>query len=163
MAVQRYGDGRSMIFAGEAAWRWRMMLPASDRSYDTFWRQAVRWLAIAAPDPVSLSVPAGASTGDVLALRIAVRSETFEPLRDATVDVRVTAPDGTLQELRATKEPGPGTDGRYVVALSRAISLASTASSLRPSLPARRTEADPPPQAYEARRRRFSSVAPTSR
>ncbi len=32
IAVQRYGEGRAMIFAGEAAWRWRMLLPASDRS-----------------------------------------------------------------------------------------------------------------------------------
>ena len=32
VAVQRYGEGRAMIFAGEAAWRWRMLLPASDRS-----------------------------------------------------------------------------------------------------------------------------------
>ncbi|MGB2716002.1 MAG: glutamine amidotransferase [Vicinamibacterales bacterium] len=115
VAVQRYGDGRSMIFAGEAAWRWRMMLPASDRSYDTFWRQAVRWLAVAAPDPVSVSVAPSASTGDSLPLRITVRSQTFEPLRDATVDVRLTAPDGTLQQLRAGREPGPGSDGRYVV------------------------------------------------
>ena len=30
-----------------------MMLPATDRSYDTFWRQAVRWLALTASDPVS--------------------------------------------------------------------------------------------------------------
>jgi uncharacterized membrane protein len=115
VAVQRYGDGRSMIFAGEAAWRWRMLLPASDRSYDTFWRQAVRWLAIAAPDPVSVSAPAGASTGDVMPLRITARTEMFEPMRDATVDVRVTSPDGTLQELRATRDPAPGADGRYVV------------------------------------------------
>ena len=31
VAVQRYGTGRAMVFTGEAAWRWRMMLPASDR------------------------------------------------------------------------------------------------------------------------------------
>ena len=114
VAVQRYGDGRSMVFAGEAAWRWRMMLPASDRSYDTFWRQAVRWLAIAAPDPVSVSAPAGASTGDVLPLRIAVRTPAFEPLRDATVDVRVSAPDGKLQQIRAAKETSADVEGRYV-------------------------------------------------
>ncbi len=28
-----------MVFAGEAAWRWKMMMAASDRSYDFFWRQ----------------------------------------------------------------------------------------------------------------------------
>ena len=115
VAVQRYGDGRSMIFAGEASWRWRMMLPASDKSYDTFWRQAIRWLATPAADAVSVSAPAGASTGDSLPIRIAVRSPTFEPLRDATVDVRITAPDGSLQQLRGTKGEAPDSDGRYVV------------------------------------------------
>src|SRR5690606_12600276 len=34
VAVQRYGEGRSMIFGGEAAWRWRMLLPADDGTYD---------------------------------------------------------------------------------------------------------------------------------
>jgi uncharacterized membrane protein len=66
VAVQRYGEGRSMVFTGEAAWRWRMLLPAADRSYDTFWRQAVRWLALPATDPVSIVAPAGAAPGDLL-------------------------------------------------------------------------------------------------
>ena len=115
VAVQRYGEGRSMIFAGEAAWRWRMMLPAADRSYDTFWRQAVRWLAITAPEPITVSAPPSASTGDLVPLHIAARSPAFEPLRDVTVDVRLTAPDGTLQHLRASRESGADTDGRYLV------------------------------------------------
>ena len=45
LAVQRYGQGRAMVFAGEASWRWRMMLPAADTRYDTIWRQMARWLA----------------------------------------------------------------------------------------------------------------------
>jgi uncharacterized membrane protein len=114
VAVQRYGAGRSMIFSGEAAWRWRMMLPASDRSYDTFWRQAVRWLAVSAPDPVSVAAPGDASAGDLLALRIAARTSTFEPVSDAAVDVRITAPDGSLQPMRATKELGSNGAGLYV-------------------------------------------------
>jgi hypothetical protein len=114
VAVQRYGEGRSMIFAGEAAWRWRMMLPASDRSYDTFWRQSVRWLAVAAPDPVSVTAPTGASVGDLVPIRILARGPSFEPLRDATVDVRVTGPDGRLQQVRAAREVGTDTDGRFV-------------------------------------------------
>ena len=39
VAVQRYGRGRSMIFAGEASWRWRMGLPSTDRTHEMFWRQ----------------------------------------------------------------------------------------------------------------------------
>lgn len=114
VAVQRYGDGRSMIFAGEAAWRWRMLLPASDRSYDTFWRQAVRWLAITAPEPLSLSAPAGASVGDTLPIRIAARTPAFEPIGDASIEVRVTAPDGSLQHVRATRDGNSDADGRYI-------------------------------------------------
>ena len=52
VAVQRYGQGRSMVFAGEASWRWKMMVPSTDRTYEFFWRQAARWLSSAAPDPV---------------------------------------------------------------------------------------------------------------
>ena len=80
VAVQRYGEGRAMIFAGEAAWRWRMLLPASDRLYDTFWRQALRWLALPAADRVAL-----APAGDRLALEnrcrigVSVRTPEFEP------------------------------------------------------------------------------------
>ena len=117
VAVQRYGEGRSMIFTGEAAWRWRMLLPSSDRSYDTFWRQAVRWLALPAPDPIAVTLPAGASPGETLSLRIAVRDAAFVAQPDALVDVRVTAPDGRIEQLRAAVPPRAhdgGDDERYV-------------------------------------------------
>jgi uncharacterized membrane protein len=106
VAVQRYGDGRSMIFTGEASWRWRMMLPSSDRSYDTFWRQAVRWLALGAGDPVSITAPAGGAPGDTLPLRVVVRNAAFEPQRGAQVDVRVTSPEGRIDTVTAA----PGGD-----------------------------------------------------
>src|SRR5207244_4332720 len=60
IAVQRYGHGRSMIFAGEASWRWKMMLASTDRTYEFFWRQTARWLASQSPDPVTITVPASA-------------------------------------------------------------------------------------------------------
>jgi hypothetical protein len=28
----RYGQGRSMVFGGEASWRWRMLMASTDRS-----------------------------------------------------------------------------------------------------------------------------------
>ncbi len=101
IAVQRYGEGRSMIFAGEASWRWRMLLPAADRSYETFWRQAVRWLATPAPDPVAVAVPAGAAPGDVVTVRVAARSPAFEPLDGVQVQVRVTLPSGRIETVAA--------------------------------------------------------------
>ena len=104
VAVQRYGEGRSLVFTGEAAWRWRMMLPANDRSYDTFWRQAARWLALPATDPVSVIVPAATAAGDAVPLRVLARDRAFEPLRDAAVDVRVTRPDGVVETVPAAMD-----------------------------------------------------------
>ena len=110
IAVQRYGEGRSMVFAGEAAWRWRMMMPSTDRSYETFWRQAIRWLALGATDPVTVFPPQGTGVGDEVLIRMAVRDAGFNPMRDADVDVRVSSPDGRLHQLRASAEGNDGAD-----------------------------------------------------
>ncbi len=113
VAVQRFGEGRAMVFTGEAAWRWRMMLPSSDRSYDRFWRQAIRWLALPATDPVHVTVPAGGAPGDTLSLRVAARNGAFAPQRDATVAVRVTVPDGRLEDLPAAAPAGASGGARF--------------------------------------------------
>ena len=104
VAVQRYGEGRSMVFTGEASWRWRMMLPSNDRSYETFWRQSMRWLAIGATDPVTVFSAPATAPGDEMSLRAAVRDQEFHPLRDAQVEFRVYGPDGKLQRLDGALE-----------------------------------------------------------
>ena len=114
VAVQRYGEGRSMVFTGEGAWRWRMLLPSSDKSYDTFWRQAVRWLAVSATDPVAVTLPAGGSPGDTLPVRVAVRNAAFVSQRDATVDVQVMSPEGRMQSVRAALVRDGEEEGVYV-------------------------------------------------
>lgn len=116
VAVQRFGEGRAMVFTGEAAWRWRMMLPSADRSYDRFWRQAVRWLSVPATDPVHVTVPAGGVPGETLTLRVAARNGSFAPERDAVVDIRVTAPDGRLEQLRAAPPARSGSAEPFTAA-----------------------------------------------
>jgi uncharacterized membrane protein len=114
VAVQRYGEGRAMVFAGEASWRWRMMMPATDRAYDTFWKQAVRWLAIAASDPIQVTAPHAAVPGEMLPIKIFARDAAFEPQPNATVDVRVTAPDGRSVSIQAVPEATSEGPGRYL-------------------------------------------------
>ncbi len=107
VAVQRFGRGRSMVFGGEAAWRWRMRLPSTDRSFEFFWRQAARWLAGPAPDQVSVSVPASAEPGDTIAIAVDVRDAAFAPASDATVEATVTMPGGATQPMTMRREGTP--------------------------------------------------------
>ena len=73
VAVQRYGQGRSMVFTGEASWRWRMQMPSGDRTYELFWRQAARWVGAGAPDRVSIAAPSGLVPGNTAAIGVDVR------------------------------------------------------------------------------------------
>jgi uncharacterized membrane protein len=115
VAVQRFGEGRSMIFTGEAAWRWRMQLPSQDQSYERFWRQAVRWLAQAAPDPVTLTLPPAPAPDERVPVSIAARDRSYAPRADATVEVRVTAPSGRVDTVRA--EAARGAPGGFLASL----------------------------------------------
>ena len=112
VAVQPYGLGRSMIFGGEASWRWRMMMPTTDRSYELFWRQAVRWLAAPSPDPVSILATDAAQPGDDLLIAAEVRDGTFAPVSDAAVDASVTGPDGSSRPIVFRRDASR--EGRYV-------------------------------------------------
>jgi uncharacterized membrane protein len=102
VAVQRFGQGRSLIFAGEASWRWKMLLASADRTHEFFWRQAARWLARPTPDPVAIGVPDGAEPGDVVAVDIDARDAAFAPVADAVVEATLTTPG----------EPGGGGEGQ---------------------------------------------------
>lgn len=118
VAVQRYGEGRSMIFTGEGAWRWRMLLPSTDRSYDTFWRQALRWLAVPATDPVAIRLPAAGSPGDTLSVKVVVRDAAFEPQAGAAIETQLTSPSGRTESIQMSPsheaEAGDGVySGRF--------------------------------------------------
>jgi hypothetical protein len=121
IAVQRFGEGRSMVFAGEAAWRWRMLLPSSDRSYETFWRQSIRWVSLGATDPVTVFPIPASGPGDRILVRLAVRDAEFNPVPDAEVDVRVTGPGDRMETLRAARDVTDGEDpGLFVAAFEPA-------------------------------------------
>ena len=111
IAVQRYGQGRSMLFTGEASWRWKMMLPSTDDTYDVFWRQVVRWLASSSPDPVIVSVPPDAEPGDEVPIDIVVRNASFNPVSNAAIQAAMTGPGGAHWDLR--ENLADPVDGRY--------------------------------------------------
>ena len=111
VAVQRIGSGRSLVFMGEAAWRWKMLRPADVRMYETFWSQAARWLAAGASDPLAVTAAGGAQPGDVVRLDIRLRDAEYEPVVDASPVVHVVTPSGERRELAATL--ADAATGRY--------------------------------------------------
>jgi hypothetical protein len=116
VAVQRYGQGRSMVFAGEASFRWRMQLPSQDATFELFWRQAARWLASGTPDPVAVVPPASVSPGEPVPISVDVRNDSFAAVSDAQVAVHVVDPAGRTRDAKATLSDARL--GRYSTALA---------------------------------------------
>jgi uncharacterized membrane protein len=102
LAIQRYGRGRSMVFAGEASWRWRMQLPSTDRTHELFWRQVARWLSSGAPDPVDVAPIEHVVPGTTRTISLEARTAAFEPVADAQVAVRLTVPGGEVRDVKPT-------------------------------------------------------------
>jgi uncharacterized membrane protein len=111
VAVQRYGHGRTMVFGGEGAWRWRMGLPSANHNYETFWRQASRWLAAGAPDPIALTLPPAMNVGATGHLDVDVRDQEFHALPDVAVSMRVIDSAGAARELAPVADRARA--GRY--------------------------------------------------
>jgi uncharacterized membrane protein len=114
IAAQRYGQGRSMVFAGEASWRWRMLLPATDNSYETIWRQLARWITAGAQGPVTIAAMSPSLAGVTDRVSVIVRDEDFLPVPNAEVAVQITAPSGEKRSLVAALSNPQ--EGRYAVA-----------------------------------------------
>ena len=96
LVTENYGRGRTAVFATAGSWRWQMLQPVEDMSHETFWRQLLRWLVTETPSRVVVAAgqPVVNDTGEA-ALRAEVRDTTYLPASDASVEVRLTGPDGT--------------------------------------------------------------------
>jgi uncharacterized membrane protein len=113
IATQRYGQGRALVFAGEASWRWRMMRPATDTSYETIWRQLARWSTAGANGPVTIVPMSPTVAGVTDRISVLVRDEDFRPVANAEVAVQVAAPNGERRQLSAVLSNPQ--EGRYSV------------------------------------------------
>ncbi len=114
IAAQRYGQGRSVVFAGEASWRWRMQRPADDLSYETIWRQLARWVTAGAQSPVTIGAISPASPGITDRISVVVRDEEYRAIANAEVAIELSAPNGEKRQMTAALANPQ--DGRYSVA-----------------------------------------------
>ncbi len=112
LITEKYGRGRTAVFATGGDWRWQMLQPVEDLSHEMFWRQMLRWLVSDTPTRVVSSVarPVLFDEGRVQ-LRAEVRDTTYLPTSDAQVEARIVGPDGAAQTVEL--HPDPTEQGVY--------------------------------------------------
>jgi uncharacterized membrane protein len=100
LITQKYGRGRTAVFATGGDWRWQMLQPVEDMSHELFWRQLLRWLVSDTPTRVVTSIarPVLYDDGRVH-LRAEVRDTTYLATSDAQVQARIVGPDGGAQSI----------------------------------------------------------------
>jgi uncharacterized membrane protein len=99
LAVQRYGRGLAAVLGVQDTWTWKMdpRSPVEDRTFETFWRQLVRWTLDQVPDRLDVaSVPERVGPGEPVTLRARVADSIYMDVNNATVSAEVTAPTGAV-------------------------------------------------------------------
>ncbi len=90
-----YGAGRTMAFAGDSTWRWRMQ--GFDVAHRRFWRQTILWLAHRENKQegnVWVKLPRRRfAPGQRVEITVGAQSAHGQPIADATFRVQVVAPD----------------------------------------------------------------------
>jgi hypothetical protein len=102
LAFQRYGRGLAVALVVQDDWQWQMgaEVDVEDQSFETFWRQLLRWLTSDVPGRVEARVaPDQVNPRSGVQLRAVVVDSAYERVNDAQVAATVTAPSGTRQEV----------------------------------------------------------------
>ena len=87
-----------MSITTSSTWRWQMMLPSADESHETLWRQLIRWLAVSAPERITIDFDREFyNVGDEVSVTATVLDDEYEPDNDATLWMQTNDPlDQTL-------------------------------------------------------------------
>jgi len=112
LVVQRFGKGRAAAMLIGDLWRWHLRQRRPDeQGLPQSWRQTIRWLVADVPGRIDVETRQP-SPDKPLEIVIDVRDETFQPLDNAAVVIKiVTSPDE--QEVELTAGPGDEQAGRY--------------------------------------------------
>lgn len=101
LIAERFGRGRTALFATDSSWRWRMEMASENRSHEYFWRQLLSSMVTETPAFVSVA-PEKPLYADENKVRLLahVYDEQFEPVNAAEAVATVNLPDGSSQEVR---------------------------------------------------------------
>jgi uncharacterized membrane protein len=106
LAMHNFGRGRAAVLASGGTWRWKMLLDHEDRTHPTFWQQLMRWLVTDSPTMVSAVTQRQVLSDErVVPLRAEIRNKAYLPVSDASVEARVTGPDGAVATVPLALDP----------------------------------------------------------
>jgi hypothetical protein len=97
LVYQRYGRGLAVALTIQDSWQWQMGadVPVGDQSFQTFWRQLLRWVTSDVPDRVTVTLPADqVNPKGVVSIRAAVADSLFIAHNDAKVVAHITSDSG---------------------------------------------------------------------
>lgn len=101
LAFQRYGRGKTIVFAAQDSWLWQMdaAIAVDDQTHETFWRQLLRWLVSDVPDRVEPLVAEESGPGEGISVRAEVSDSAFLRANGATVGGSITTASGVTQDV----------------------------------------------------------------
>jgi uncharacterized membrane protein len=106
LVTENYGRGRTVLFATEGSWRWKMWLPHDDKTQPTFWQQILRYLVTDTPGQVTSTTPKSVLSDETkVPLRVEVRDKQYKPVTNAKVQARFMGPDGASATVELTPQP----------------------------------------------------------
>lgn len=110
LVSQRYGKGLSVVLGTSGTWRWQMGLESTDQRHETFWRQLATMLVDVVVPRISVAATKPIyRDSDTATVTVNAYTAAFEPLRQASLPVQMTLPDGSRRtvELQADAQlPG---------------------------------------------------------
>ena len=157
LVIGYYPAGRTLFLAVDSTWMWRFHY--GDRYHETFWRNAIRWLALGRlkSGDRRYRIETSRATYDLedrILLEARVLDEDFRPSKRASQIVRWSGPDGRETELELALAPDRdglyrgslqvGRPGLYHVWMSSADKPRVSATEFEVVLPSREN-ADPSP------------------
>lgn len=135
MIAQQFGSGRTMVFAVDTTWRWRMVVGGftGDTSfYQRFWGQVVRWLA------------RGEKSKDAAVLELSASRANCEPHKSVGIRAQINQPasvwkvaamsldsSGTAAEVAMSPAPDGSFSGTVVPAKSGRFDVIVTAQPVK--------------------------------
>ena len=111
--TENYGRGRTVLFATEGSWRWKMWLDHADKTHATFWQQMFRYLVTDTPGAGDCHHARSRCSADEtrVPIRVEVRDKQYKPVTNAKVQARFLGPDGTSATMELA--PVPLEEGIY--------------------------------------------------